>query len=60
MKDIHEYIREHGEEFMKTHCRSCQGKADKKLIHKETMKEYPFCQKCIDKGFYNKQIFDIK
>jgi hypothetical protein len=59
MKDLMKYIKENSKDHIDNMCRSCSNKTDRRLIHKETKKEYPLCQNCIDKGFYNKEIFDI-
>lgn len=59
MRDITKYIEENSKEYIENMCRCCSKKTDKRLTHKETKKKYPFCQDCIEKGFFNKNIFDV-
>ena len=40
-------------------CVVCHQSADAALLHKGSMEEYPFCQACANKGFFNPDIFDF-
>jgi len=60
MRKFREYLKENWKEHIENYCRSCHAKTDVRLVHKETMVEYPFCQECVDKGFYNEEIFEVK
>lgn len=60
MKDLTDYIKENWEEHFKNACKSCHTKTMNRLVHKKTGEEYPFCVECISRGFYNKEIFDVK
>lgn len=59
-KKMRDYITENFKEYFENACRSCHTKTKNRLVHKETGDEYPFCVKCINQGFYNKEIFEVK
>lgn len=40
-------------------CVVCGKYANYVLIQKDSKKEYPICEECVEKEWYNKDVFDV-